>query len=89
MIAWKSCALAAMKISYKQRRSWRNKHLVHISATGLVMHQRVERDDPKCPLCRTTVEDTNHLIICDGSEMEETFTTSMEKVQTWIRKTDR
>ena len=85
-IDWKSFEVAATRIPCKQRR-WLTKHLAHNSATSLVMHWRGERDNTKCPLCDCLVENSDHLITCDGNEMEETFADELEKIEKWIQHT--
>ena len=51
------------------------------------MHQRGERDNTKCPLCEVEVENSDHLLTCEGNEMEEIFTDGLETLEKWILKT--
>lgn len=85
-IDWTSFESAAKRIPGKKRR-WLTKHFAHNSGTSAVMHQRGERDNTKCPLCEVEVENSDHLLTCEGNEMEEIFTDGLETLEKWILKT--
>ena len=55
-------------------RQFRTKHMVHISATGINMKRRQERDDKVCPWCGVSKNNT-HIHECTIDETTDIFET--------------
>jgi hypothetical protein len=70
----------------RARQHWQTKHNSGFCGVGKMMLQRKERDSAKCPRCDHELEDTEHVILCQGSGTSEVWQAQMRAVATELTK---
>jgi hypothetical protein len=84
-IHWDACATAMLaKLPFGKRR-WLLKHATGFCGVGKMELRRGNQDHDECPRCNQS-EDAQHVLTCRGTGAELAFTTSLQKLDTHMRK---
>jgi hypothetical protein len=82
-INWQS-----MKKAYKEstlsRRTFITKHTSGMCGVGKFMHLWKDKDNPNCPRCGD-FEDADHVWVCQGEGVLETWENSLERLKNWLQ----
>ena len=72
----------------QQHRIWITKHLSGFCATNKMLQKRNPHQDPKCPCCKITIEDTRHQLHCLDPERKELWDDSVDELRKWLTEVD-
>ena len=74
----------SMKALPKARQHWLVKQASGFCATGKMMLRRREWSTAKCPRCDCEMEDSAHVLQCQGSGAKETWQQGIEGLDSWM-----
>jgi len=86
MIDWTAIDQASKTLT-NARQIWLTKHVSGFCATASTMEKRKQWESKLCPLCKISVEDSQHVIICRDSRVRTKYASSLQKLMDHMKQT--
>ena len=86
MIDWTAIDQASKTLT-NARQIWLTKHVSGFCATASTMEKRKKWESNLCPLCKLSVEDSQHVIICPDNRVRTKYASSLQKLMDHMKRT--
>ena len=86
MIDWTAIDQASKTLT-NARQIWLTKQISGFCATASTMEKRKQWESKLCPLCKVSVEDSQHVIVCPDHRAREKYTSSLQKLIDHMKRT--